>query len=146
MDNDEYRCEKLLLVSNNEPFIKTMDERELRFTQIASEKHITPEIIRTELRTDGMFDVHFDRFGLDLNSFSNMHKITPNIQQTIYNEVVRLISELHSLGILHGDFHSGNIMMKINDKNEYVINYRLNTSIRIIVTNWKHFSVLIQYQ
>jgi tRNA A-37 threonylcarbamoyl transferase component Bud32 len=84
-----------------------------------NEKTILPLLKNTDITPDFLIsdDISISqKYCCTLSEYLEEHKITPGIKEDINNK----IQKLHSLGILHGDLHSNNIVIN-QDMNEIKI-------------------------
>ena len=108
----ERRSDALTTVPPDSTYCKTVDSRELEFTMKAHAMGLTPNILSVVHESANKHVITMEHYGLDLNAFGNMHSMTFEFKQYVTHEVERMINTLHANGIFHGDFHSGNIMLK----------------------------------
>lgn len=112
-----------LIVGQDEVFTKVMNSSELKFHTIAAEHYIAPTIKNIRQINVDQFSVDMEKFAYDLNAFNNIfrYSVTTDMRRNITDIVNTLIDRLHSLQILHVDFHSGNIVIKTDSNGKMIL-------------------------
>jgi tRNA A-37 threonylcarbamoyl transferase component Bud32 len=56
----------------------------------------------------------------DLNNFMTLYQPSNETMRRVVSDIIHIVGQMHDLGVYHGDLHSGNFLVEINDKDEYV--------------------------
>ncbi len=100
-------------------YIKFVGENELKFHQIAANAGIAPKIIEISTETPKSYQVKSfvgpinglylttEKFSITLREHLKRCKLTTEYKTKIF----QLITQLHELGIFHGDLHASNIVL-----------------------------------
>jgi tRNA A-37 threonylcarbamoyl transferase component Bud32 len=101
-----------------ETYTKCMSHSELIFLKLASEADIAPKILSVKNKSKDTYIVTMEKYPYTLSGYYCISDDRVFTMFTYRGKINDLIDKLHSIDILHGDLHGGNIV--INPKTEDV--------------------------
>ena len=93
-------------------YIKTVSARELKMTRRMNDEGLSPRLLYSDNKPDenGNTQIILERYPYTLVSF---FKEFPNADsEAVCEAVTEVIQEMHDIGIIHGDLHADNIVIR----------------------------------
>ena len=110
---------------------KIINKQELKFYKIVEKEGIAPKIIEViKLKfSDKKYLLKTLKYPYTLREYCELLSTDYTTEETnlilrpYYQQVNNIIDQLHNMGILHGDFHSDNIVVNPDDNTVKIIDF-----------------------
>lgn len=100
-------------------FIKKVEQHELKMTRLMDAKGLAPNLILEERPKRKKVQIHLEKYPYTLHDYLERFESNDRLKKSVLDKV----EEMHGHGIVHGDLHKENIVVRPLDGGDYEVKF-----------------------